>query len=75
MGGGRAVARGAGRGLGGGRGLAGEGAGRWLGRGQDGDLGGARWCWVVQRSVVVLAVRAWMRLVLQFLQRTWPSRG
>lgn len=30
---------------------------------------------VVQRSVVALAVRAWMRLVLQFLQRTCPSRG
>lgn len=29
----------------------------------------------VQRSVVALAVSAWMRLVLQFLQRTWPSRG
>lgn len=30
---------------------------------------------VAQRSVVALAVRAWMRLVLQFLQRTCPSRG
>lgn len=28
-----------------------------------------------QRSVVALAVRAWMRLVLQFLQRTCPSSG
>lgn len=28
-----------------------------------------------QRSVVALAVRAWMRLVLQFLQRMCPSRG
>lgn len=30
---------------------------------------------LAQRSVVALAVRAWMRLVLQFLQRTCPSRG
>lgn len=30
---------------------------------------------VAQRSVVALAVSAWMRLVLQFLQRTCPSRG
>lgn len=30
---------------------------------------------VAQRSVVALAVRSWMRLVLQFLQRTCPSRG
>lgn len=28
-----------------------------------------------QRSVVALAVRSWMRLVLQFLQSTCPSRG
>lgn len=33
------------------------------------EVGGA------QRSVVALAVSAWMRLVLQFLQRTCPSRG
>lgn len=36
---------------------------------EEAAVGGA------QRSVVALAVSAWMRPVLQFLQRTCPSRG
>lgn len=52
-------------------------------RGRDKERQSERWVItvevtrrrVVQRSVVALAVRSWMRLVLQFLQRTCPSRG